>query len=478
MGAINNNKINNNKLGKALLGQLSTKIRILGLSLVLINFFAAPSAFASEKTELVNIFLSDSGSLILETKDKKAIQDYELLSSGSNNYKLILNDSKIDKKLIEQFNQTHQNYQIKNETVKESLFKKHDKVSINVECLNDCHAQFEPLLGGLAYKLNLDAKAVQADTVIQKPLVITAQVKPEIQEFDQVITSVDTNTIDIEIEDEDFQAPVELSERVTEDKSVHILQINKKENFLFALTKEDSPVEEFLNDLDEGVANKILTKKSFRTENIAKADSASLSYIAEKLNQEGHVEQSAGAYAKALEVDPNNLNAMLGLARTTANEEEKLHYYLKAVDDQALLSIGQKWFEKGIASGDSKQIAQAMVSYQFAVLKNPANPYYRYEYARALEQSGFANFDLATKRYLEAAVLAKKDYKAGDIAKEDILRMSTECLIKVLTKKGAPDKAVHYCNSYMALGFKKFLDGRSIKGVMKEISSNKNPFQA
>ena len=476
MGVNNNNKIQNNRLSKALLGKSFRETKKLGLGLVLINCLSILPTFAETKMELVNIFLSDSGSLILETKDKKAIQDFELLKSASNTYKLVLNDFKVDSRIIENFNKTHQNYKIKKETVKESFFKKQSKVSINIECTNSCNANFEPLLGGLAYKLNLDAIS-DSDLIAVKPVNTVKDIQVPVLELDVKPFLVDENSLDINIEYKELQAP-QVTQRVIEEKGVHLLQARKKDNFLFALTKENSPVEEFLNDLDDSVAQKILNHNDFRKENIAKADSASLSYIAAKLDQEGQSDLSAGAYAKALELDPDNLNAMLGLARTTVNEEEKLHYYLKAVDDEALLSIGKKWFQKGIKSGDSKQIAQAMVSYQFAVLKNPTNPYYRYEYAQALEESGYSNFEQASKRYLEAAVLAKKDFNAGDLQKENILRKSTECLIEVLTKKGDPEEAVHYCNSYLGLGFKKFLDGRSIKGVMKEISSNKNPFQA
>lgn len=476
MGAIKNKKQNDNKSLNAFLVK-SFRISVkFGLALVLINHLTTLPVLAEEKIELVNIFLSDSGSLIIESKDKKQITDYELLKSGANNIKLVLNDSTIDKKIIEDFNLTHKNYKIKNETFKESFFKKQQKVSIYVECLENCDADFEPLLGGLAYKLNLNS--INSTPENNSSLItVDNEVEEQKTQFNTLITATNPTNLDIEIEDKDFRPPETIIKSV-EDKDVHLLQAQKKENYLFTLTNEESPVEEFLGELDSSIVRELINQDGFKSENFSKADSASLSFIAEKLNQEGHHDLSAQAYAKALSVDPNNLNAMLGLARTTMNEEERLSYYLKTIDDEALISIGQKWFSKGLETGNTKQIAQAMVSYQFAVLKNPENPYYRFEYAKALEKSGFSNFELASKRYLEAAILAKKDFSAGDISKESILRESTECLIKVLTKKGAPEQAVHYCNSYLSLGFKNFLDGRSIKGVMKEISSNKNPFQA
>jgi hypothetical protein len=465
---MNKQNTNNNKQHEKLKSSLVKNLNAfkkLGLSLVLINYLSIFPICAENKIELVNIYLSDSGSLILETKDKKQINNFEILKLDSDIYNLVLNDVTANKKLIEDFNFSHNDFQLKNNSRKESFFQRKNSLTINIKCTDSCKAKFEPLLGGLAYKVdreNLARQEILTET-IEKPAVISIDL-PSV---------LDNKNLDIEIAAEDFALP----KTTKSEKEIHLLQANKKDDYIFTLTKEESPIEEFLDDLDERVVQQIFEEKDFRKKNIAIADSASLSHIGNKLKEVGHLDLSANAYAKALEVDPKNLNAMLGLARTTTNDQEKLHLYLKAIDDEALISIGKKWFQAGIAAGDEKQIAQAMISYQFAVLKNPQNPYYRFEYGQALEKSGYANFDQASKRYLEAAVLAKKDFKAGDALKEDILRKSTECLIKVLTKKGSPEEAVHYCDSYLSLGFKKFLDGRSIEGVKKEISSNKNPFQ-
>jgi hypothetical protein len=471
MGAKIKSNTKNNKPSKNSAGLLFKHLTKIGLSLFLFNCLTINSVQAEEKTELVNIFLSNSGSLILETKDKKSIENFDLLRRDEKNYQLVLSDTKIDNELLKKFNSNHNGFKIEKQTIKESLFKKKENLAINITCQNNCQANFEDLLGGLAYTLNFE----------------------DHNSNDIPVQAFTKNLVDIEIEDQDFKElnfPTQIEKKaeaklvevdqalLSHENPVHLLKANKKSNLLFVLSKENSPVEEFLNDLDDSLVNKLMAQEEFQKENLAKADSASLSYIADKLDKEGNQDLSASAYAKALEVDPTNLNAMLGLARTSSDEDEKLKYYLKALDDEALVAIGQKWFQKGLDNQDEKQIAQAMVSYQFAVLKNPQNPYYRFEYAQVLEKAGYSNFEQASKRYLEAAVLAKKDFKAGDLSKESILRKSTECLIKVLTKKGAPDKAVHYCNSYLSLGFKRFLDGRSIKGVMKEISANKNPFQA
>lgn len=461
------NTNNNNFLGKlksSLLKPLKA-FQKLGLCLALINCLSISAIFAQDKIELVNIFLSDSASLILETRDKKQINNFEILKSDSGIYNLVLHDVIADKKLIEDFNFKHNNFQLKNNARKDSFFQKKNSLTLNIKCSNSCKAKFEPLLGGLAYKVDLEISPEQE---------ISAHISEK-----QILTKVDLPSVledkglDVDIAADDFVLP----KRTNTEKEIHLLQANKKDDYIFALTKEASPVEEFLDDLDDRIVQQIFKEQDFRKKNIATADSASLTHIGDKLKQVGHIELSSSAYAKALEVDPNNLSAMLGLARTSSNDEEQLHYYLKAIDDEALISIGQKWFQAGIESGDEKQIAQAMISYQFAVLKKPQNPYYRFEYAQALEKSGYSNFDQASKRYLEAAVLAKKDFKAGDIHKEDILRKSTECLIKVLTRKGSPEEAAHYCDSYLSLGFKNFLDGRSIEGVKKEISLNRNPFQ-
>ncbi len=456
----NNNEV---KKIKASYRLSSSSLLKFGLSLVLMNYLIIQPAFAKDQVELKNIYLTDFGSLVIETKDKRQIENFELLKAGTDKYKLLIKNANIEKGFLKDFNKTHSNFKLSKYIEKNSFFDKDRHIEMQIECAFDCEARFEPVLGGLAYSVSFSKKDEQIKVA---PNSVQATLS----------TKTTSSAIDMKIDDELLASPALEAAKTQVPKITHMLKANKKENFLFALTKEDSPVEEFINQLDENISTQILNKENFQKENLSKADSASLNYIADELADLGRNDLAAEAYFKALKTNPENLNAMLGLARNSKDKNEKLKYYLKAIDEEALLSIGKTWFEEGLASGDIRKIEQGIIGYQFAVLKNPANPYYRFSFAQALERSGYQNFEQASKRYLEAAVLAKKDYKSGDNSKEDIMRRSTECLIKVLTKKGSQDQAVHYCNSYIGLGYKKFLDGRSIRGIMKELNSNKNPF--
>ena len=461
----NINVANNTTLKANQSKQLSTLV-ICGLSLALINCLSINPSFAADKNIISNMYLSDSGSLILETKDKKVINDFEVLTIDSKHHQIVLKNTDFDDELLAKLESN--NFSVEKQETKKSYFSKDTNTIIKVDCNNACAPNFKALLGGLAHEFKLEQNIVQEPVAVEQKK--SEPLKPA-HKYDLATLNAQA-AMDIQIEDQDFQ-PIEKPRMVVEapqepQKPLHLLQAKKKDSF----------VENFLDDLDKALVDKMLAQKDFQDQVQKRADAASLGYIADKLAQEGHTNLSADAYLKALEADPSNLNAALGLARSTKNKDLKLQFYLKALDDQALMHVGKAWFNKGLESGDIKQIAQGMVGFQFAILKSPANPFYRFQYAKALEQSGLENFPEASKRYLEAAVLAKKDYKAGDNSKEHILRESTECLIKLLTKSGDQEQAVHYCNSYIGLGFKKFMDGRSIKGVMKQISLSKNPFKA
>jgi len=97
-----------------------------------------------------------------------------------------------------------------------------------------------------------------------------------------------------------------------------------------------------------------------------------------------------------LQLNPNNLNAILGLAKTANNKDEQLKFYLKVIDDEALIEVSRAWLANGQELSKNQDIAKAFISYQFVILKNPENPYYRYEYAQALETAGFVYFEQAT----------------------------------------------------------------------------------
>jgi hypothetical protein len=57
------------------------------------------------------------------------------------------------------------------------------------------------------------------------------------------------------------------------------------------------------------------------------------------------------------------------------------------------------------------------------------------------------------------------------------LRESTEALIRILVYQGDFSQANQYCNSYLSLGFAKFLDGSSIAAIQRRIEAKRNPFK-
>lgn len=237
-----------------------------------------------------------------------------------------------------------------------------------------------------------------------------------------------------------------------------------------------SKTEEFIQSLDRTTAA-LLKSSDYKSKVLDKADAASLTAVADALVENGKSDDAINAFRKAIEIDPGNYNAKLGLARVAKDDEEKLVNYLETIHEDALLNISQLWFQRGLENKDAKRLSQALISYQLLILKNNSNPVYRLEYAKALEKSGGDYFAQAPKRYLEAAILSKKQYLSGDRTIEKILRAATENLIRVLTLQGQVDSAVKYCNSYKNLGFNKFTNGRSIAAVKKEISVSKNPFK-
>lgn len=417
---------------KTNLVKLYAPVKYWGLFFLLIEFVFFPLTCNAAAT-LVNTFVVADGKYIFETKNQKIIDQVELKKINDKNYRLYFSDLHFDAKMQTKFNSLSNKMKVSSEETKNLFLFKPKNSFIDIQCENSCQPKFQQILDGLAYELDLQESAENVE-----PLKQTKK----------------TNS------------------------GFHILRANKYDKFLYTLTKQDSAVEEFLNDLDIEVIKKIFDDENFKQNNLAQSESASLSFIANKLLSKGEKQLSFQAFAKSLQLNPNNLNAILGLAKTANNKDEQLKFYLKAIDDEALIEVSRAWLANGQELSKNQDIAKAFISYQFVILKNPENPYYRYEYAQALETAGFVYFEQATKRYLEAAVLAKKDFLAGDINKKEVLRKSTESLIKLLTKRGAREEAVHYCHSYLTMGFAEFIDGRSIKGVIKEINSNKNPFKA
>ncbi len=193
-------------------------------------------------------------------------------------------------------------------------------------------------------------------------------------------------------------------------------------------------------------------------------------------NETNNINDLAASLKTALKEDSENLNAHLNLAKLEEDPQEKLNHYLSSISNEALLAIGDAWFIQAQEKGNSSDFSKAMIPFQFVILKEPSNPEYRYRFARVLEDSGIAFFAQASKRYLEAAALAKQLFLAGDNNMQVLLRNATESLIKTLAMQGRLEEASKYCNSYLNLGFQNFINGKKILAIAKELNQNKNPF--
>jgi tetratricopeptide (TPR) repeat protein len=384
------------------------------------------SPASAQKSIIQSIYFNTDHSVVIETKDKSKLEFSSLQTSG-NIYLLGILNTKLAR------------------GVSSKLSSRDFDIELNTDN-NDV-------------KLSLEPKSGAASTVTPK-------------------TILDGLAYELE-----FNAPVEaapkwqaLSSEIV-SQELHQLSAELSNHKIYTITQSKSEIDKFIEGLDDSLAAAIEADTKFQEETFHKIDSASLVHLADTLVKRGHNEEALTAYRRALELNAENINAKLGLAEITQDENEKLANYLASVSDKALLEIGSSWFEQAQQSGDLKSVAKALVSFQFAVLKSPKNPEYRYRYAQALESGGADFWTQATKRYLEAAALAKTEYLAGNKAIEPLLRDATESLIRVLSTQGNFDNAAKYCAAYMNLGFKKFIDGKPVLAVLKEVEANRNPFK-
>lgn len=303
---------------------------------------------------------------------------------------------------------------------------------------------------------------------------VELRIKPKKQTKHQVTTRTILDGLAYEIqlvEQEDQWRPV--LEQANQEIHQLSAKINETENHQVNETR----LNKFIKDLDDELVKELDSNTNYQVTSQEKQDSAALLHLAETLLHTGKREQALKAYQEALELNPENHDAHLALAKASDDEAVKLNNYLASVADEALMAISSTWFEQGRQSHDMKTIAKGLVAYQFAVLKNPHNAGYRLSYAKALEESGPAFYDQAAKRYLEAASLAKRQYLAGADLQANILRDATESLIRIQTIRGEFLLAAQYCNSYINLGFQHFQNGKAIAAILKEIESSRNPFR-
>jgi len=433
------------------------------LLLLLIN----PVQAANHINKISAVYFNSDHSVVLETEDRNKL---ELISSDSSfaSAKIIIANSKLNSDvpvMIEQGDFELSLSRIKSDS--RSWYKSKDQVEIEIKSKlgKELNAEFDTVLDGLAYQINL---APVEKLKIVKQIVETVPI---------VEVTNDAFEISEVQEDEVFALPIkkldeEFSREVNDDSGIHKLNASLSERGLISFIESKSAAEEFLETLDINLTS----DEEFVEESFEKIDSSSLAHIGSELETRGKLEDAFRAYNEALQIDPKNLNARLGLARTSTNREERFQNFLAAIDNQALEEIGKEWHQQGLENNDAQAVSKSLVPFQLSVLKNPKSPEARFAYAEVLEDSGPDYYGQASKRYLEAAVLAKNQFITGDEAYKSLLRKSTESLIRTLTLIGDQDSAIKYCNSYLGLGFSNFLDGRSVASIMKEIKYNRNPF--
>jgi len=226
---------------KTNLVKLYASVKYWGLFFLLIEFVFFPLTCNAAAT-LVNTFVVADGKYIFETKNQKIIDQVELKKINDKNYRLYFSDLHFDAKMQTKFNSLSNKIKVSSEETKNLFLFKPKNSFIDIQCENSCQPKFQQILDGLAYELDLQESAENIE-----PLKQTKK----------------TNS------------------------GFHILRANKYDKFLYTLTKQDSAVEEFLNDLDIEVIKKIFDDENFKQNNLAQSESASLSFIANKLLSKG-----------------------------------------------------------------------------------------------------------------------------------------------------------------------------------------------
>ena len=420
-------------------------------------FYVLPVEASSPITTISAVYFNSASSIVIETEDRNKL---ELLSTESDTEltKLTIANSKLSNDVPVMLQQGDLEFRLmRAKSDSRSWYKSKDLVEIQITNKSGraLSVELDTILDGLAYQINLSNE--------EEPKLVESQ---KIEDL-FVISEVET--------DEVFAPSLQLSKELSiaeKEEEIHQLNASLSDRGLIAFTESKSAAEEFLDSLDVQLDK----DQDFVEETFQKIDSTSLTHIGSELETRGNRDDAFRAYNEALQIDPNNLNARLGLARTSTDREEKFQNFLAAIDNQALEEIGKEWHQRGLENHDAQAISKSLVPFQLSVLKNPKSSESRFAYAEVLEASGPDYYAQASKRYLEAAVLAKNEFVNGDENYKSLLRKSTESLIRTLTVIGDQDSAVKYCNSYLGLGFSNFLDGRSIASIIKEIKYNRNPF--
>ncbi len=419
----------------------------LGLSVNLVS---------AKNSQIESIYFNTDHSIVIETEPKSKLEFSSIQANGNTNL-VQINDAKLAHRVASKLASKDFDLEIN---------RHRNSTELAIKAKSDATYIVTPktILEGLAYELEFNSPTATE----------------QVSKWQAVTEQSCKNGDDMQFHDsltDDLVASLPKPAEKQSETELHQLSLEASDHKIYAITNtKKSEIDTFLEGLDDGLAAVIEADKEFNEMTFRNIDSASLTHLADILAQKGYSEEALAAYRRALELNAENINAKLGLAETTNDETEKFINYLASVSDKALLEIGSHWFEQGYQSHDLKSVAKALVSFQFAVLKNPKNAEYRYRYAQVLERSGADFWSQASKRYLEAAALAKLEYLAGNKTIEPLLRDATESLIRVLSLQGDFDNAAKYCAAYINLGFKKFVDGKAVLAILKEVEANRNPF--
>mgnify|MGYP006418931479 CR=1 FL=1 len=432
---------------KACQRQLLTRGLVL-LALIL-NFTSL--AANAERTRLESVYFNSDSSIIIETESSLEMSLPKLIGDT---YVVAINDSKLANDIPKQISTEQFEIElIKTKSANKNFWSFNNLVELRIKPKKQSRYEIQTrtVLEGLAYEFNI----------------------VEVADSSLVLNEVQDEEIFEDSLADDLVASLGLKKVETEEIHHLSAKIDTGKNH----KANKGRLDKFVDKLDSQFVKVLQEDQNYQTESQEKQDSSALLHLADTLVIKGHLADGLKAYREALKLNPENHDAHLALANASTDQAEKINSYLASVDDDALMAISQNWFQQGQKSHDLKSIAKGLVAYQFAVLKNPQQAQYRFDYAKALEQSGPAFYEQAAKRYLEAAALAKKQYLAGLDSTELLLRDSTEALIHIHSLRGDFPLAAKYCNSYINLGFKKFQNGKAILAIMKEIEANRNPFK-
>jgi hypothetical protein len=425
---------------------LLEKIKVLFLAGIILSMHQL-SAYAFEIARIHNIYFTGTDSFLMETS---ASPEIETIAN-----QIIIKNARLSKQVPRQiFHSKHPLMISSSVSDIRSLFKAKDEIVIKAFAKQNEKFKLvvREVLLGQAYEIVFEPMPIE-QTVVDEPKISKDLLADERIISDDVLPQLSS----------DVNLP-------------HQAQVQAFDRTMYQVQSNPSSLENFMNTLDPGLKNSLKNDSVFHEDVYSKADAASMQALADKLESLGYTNQAYQAYKNSLAIDPSSTKAKLGLARTTEDKNESLKNFLESIDNQALIAVANSWHAEGLSQSNPKVIAQAMVPYQFAILKNPTEAKYRFDYAQILESSGLEFLGQASQRYLEAAVLAKKQYQEGNKSLEFLMRDSTEALIRVLTQSGRQEEALKYCNSYIAMGYRSFSDGRAIAAIIREIRYNKNPF--